>query len=85
MYILVRATNAYKGLQMCTVIAFRHTHTHTSRARTGVSPKRYRRGPRSQEAGEEGDYTYRYTVTTRMTPAVRRAAMRPIFMFNFYL
>ena len=27
-------------------------------------------------------YTYRYTVTTRMTPALRWAAMRAILMFN---
>ena len=27
-------------------------------------------------------YTYRYTVATRMTPALRRAAMRAIFMFH---
>ena len=27
------------------------------------------------ELGEEGDYTYRYTVTTRMNPALRWAAM----------
>ena len=27
-------------------------------------------------------YTYRYTVTTRMTPALRWAAMRPILMFQ---
>ena len=34
--------------------------------------------------GEEGDYnyTYRYTVTTRMTPALRSAAMRAILMFQ---
>ena len=38
-------------------------------------------GPRSQEAGEEGDCTYRYTVTSRMTPAFRRAAMRTILVF----
>ena len=31
------------------------------------------------EVGEEGDYTYRYTVTTRMIPALRWAAMRAIF------
>ena len=32
---------------------------------------------------EEGDYnTYRYTVTTRMTPALRWAAMRAILMFH---
>ena len=36
-----------------------------------LSPKRYWRGPRSQEVGEEGDCTYRYTVTTRMAPALR--------------
>ena len=35
------------------------------------------------EVGEEGDYyTYRYTVTTRMTPALRWAAMRTILMFH---
>ena len=34
------------------------------------------------EVGEAGDYyTYRYTVTTRMTPALRRAVMRAILMF----
>ena len=41
--------------------------------------------------GERGDmeggereiiYTYRYTVTTRMIPALRRAAMRAILMFQ---
>ena len=34
--------------------------------------------------GEEGLrlYTYRYTVTTRMTPALRWAAMRAILMFH---
>ena len=34
--------------------------------------------------GEEGDYnyTYRYTVTTRMTSALRWAAMRAILMFQ---
>ena len=36
------------------------------------------------EAGEEGDYnyTYRYTITTRMIPALRWAAMRAILMFR---
>ena len=35
------------------------------------------------EVGEEGDYiTYRYTVTTRMTHALRGAAMRTILMFT---
>ena len=29
-------------------------------------------------------YTYRYTVTTRMTPALRWAAMRDILMFHNY-
>ena len=34
--------------------------------------------------GEEGEYiyTYRYTVTTRMTSALRWAAMRAILMFQ---
>jgi len=27
-------------------------------------------------------YTYRYTVTTRVIPALRRAAMRAILMFQ---
>ena len=36
------------------------------------------------EGGEGGDHnTYRYTVTTRMTPALRWAAMRAILMFNY--
>ena len=36
------------------------------------------------EVGEEGDYnyTYRYTVITRMIPALRWAAMRAILMFQ---
>ena len=35
------------------------------------------------EVGGEGDYyTYRYTVNTRMTPALRWAAMRAIIMFH---
>ena len=40
------------------------------------------KGGRGMEAGGEGDYTYRYTVTTRMTPALRWAAMRAILMFQ---
>ena len=47
-----------------------------------LSLKRYCRGPKSQEVGEEGDCIYRYTVTTRMTPALRWAAMRAILMFH---
>ena len=35
------------------------------------------------EVGEEGDYyTYRYTVTTRMTRALRWAMMRAVLMFH---
>ena len=35
------------------------------------------------EVGEQGDcYTHRYTVTTRMIPALRWAALRPILMFQ---
>ena len=35
------------------------------------------------EGGERGRlYTYRYTVTTRMTPALRWAALRAILMFH---
>ena len=33
--------------------------------------------------GEEGDYTYRYTVTAKMIPALRWAAMRAILMFQY--
>ena len=32
--------------------------------------------------GEEGDYTYRYSVTTGMPPALRLAATRAILMFH---
>ena len=32
--------------------------------------------------GGERLYTYRYTVTTRMTPALRWAAMRAILVFH---
>ena len=32
--------------------------------------------------GEGRIYTYRYTVTTRMTPALRWAAMTAILMFH---
>ena len=37
-------------------------------------------GEEGMEVGEERDYnyTYRYTVTTRMTPALRWAALRAI-------
>ena len=35
------------------------------------------------EVGEEGEiYTYRYTVITRMIPALRWAAMRAVLMFQ---
>ena len=34
------------------------------------------------EVGEEGDYTCRYTVTTRMNPALRWAAMSAVLMFH---
>ena len=35
------------------------------------------------EVGGEGDYyTYRYTVTTRMTPALRGTVMREFLMFH---
>ena len=37
------------------------------------------------EVGEEGDYrlyTYRYTITTRRTPALRWAVVRAILMFH---
>ena len=34
------------------------------------------------DGGRGGVYTYRYTVTIRMTPALRWAAMRAILMFH---
>ena len=42
------------------------------------------KGGGGMEVGEEGGrlYTYRYTVTTRMTSALRWAAMRAILMFQ---
>ena len=41
------------------------------------------KGGRGMEVGEEGDYyTYHYTVTTRMTSALRWAVMRAILMFH---
>ena len=49
---------------------------------TESSPKRYWQGHRSQEMGEEGDYTQRCTVTTRMTPALRWAVTRAILMLH---
>ena len=42
-----------------------------------LSPKKYKRWPRYQEVRQEGDCTYRYTVTTTMTPALRWAAIKP--------
>ena len=41
-------------------------------------------GEWGMEVGEEGDYnyTYRYTVTTRMTPELRWAAIWAIVMFH---
>ena len=41
-------------------------------------------GEGGMEVGVEGGrlYTYRYTVTTRMTPVLRWAAMRAILMFH---
>ena len=40
-------------------------------------------GDGGMEVGEEGEYiTYRYSVTTRMIPALRWAAMRANLMFH---
>ena len=43
-------------------------------------------GEGGMEVVEEGEYipidTYRYTVTTRMTSALRWAAMRAVLMFH---
>ena len=41
-------------------------------------------GGGGKQGGEEGEfiYIYRYTVTTRMTPALRWAAMRAISVFH---
>ena len=45
--------------------------------------RKRKRGKGVWRRGEEGDYyTYRYTVTTRMTPALRWAVMRAILMFH---
>ena len=42
-----------------------------------------RKGVRGYGGGGRGRvYTYRYTITTRMTPALRWAAMRAILMFH---
>ena len=42
-----------------------------------------RRGKGGMEVGGRGRlYTYRYTVTTRMTPALRWAAMRAILIVS---
>ena len=51
---------------------------------TSFSLKWYRQGLKSEELGEEGDYiySYQYIHTTRMTPALRQAAMRAILMFH---
>ena len=46
------------------------------------SPEKNWQGPRSREVGGGGNYTHRYTVTTRMMPAWRWAAMRAILMFH---
>ena len=34
------------------------------------------------EMGKDRLYTYRYTVTTRMIPALRRAAVRAVLMYQ---
>ena len=47
-----------------------------------LSPKRYWRGPRSQEVGEEGDYSKSYTVTAKMTSSLKLVQMRAILMFH---
>ena len=47
-----------------------------------LSLKRHWQGPRSQEVGEKEDYTYCYTVTSRMTPTLRLAAMTAMSMFH---
>ena len=40
------------------------------------------KGEGVMEVGGEGDYHYQYTVTTRMTPALRWAMMRAILMLH---
>ena len=40
------------------------------------------KGGGGMEVGVEGEYTYRYTVTTRMTSALRWAVIRAISMFH---
>ena len=44
--------------------------------------KYYKRDQDPKEVGEGGDYTYRYTVITRVTPALRCAVMRDVLMFH---
>ena len=54
---------------------------HTIRLiRDGEKGERGEEG--DMEVGEEGGYTYRYTVTSRMTPALSWAAIRAILMFH---
>ena len=56
----------------------------------GLLGKQVNLGLNGENGGERGYggggrgrvYTYRYTVTTRMTPALRWAAMRAILMFH---
>ena len=55
--------------------------TETVRLITGTG--RRGTGGRGMKLRDRGDYNaYRYTVTTRMTPALRWAAMRAILMFH---
>ena len=44
--------------------------------------ERERGGGREREREREREIIYRYTVTTKMTPALRRAAMRAVLMFH---
>ena len=46
-----------------------------------LSLKRWWRGPRSQEVGEEGDYLTLHC-HHQNDPALRRAAMRVVLMFH---
>ena len=49
-----------------------------------LSPKRYWRGRRFRQMGEEGDYTPNATLSsTRMTPALRQAATRVVLVFHY--
>ena len=62
------------------VMVFNVHRNHTEAYQLGMGGRGY--GGRLGKSLGEGDNTYRYTVTTRMIPALRWAAMRAILMFH---